>query len=107
MLLMVIGGTWASRDPYCGQALVDAIPDRGWPADDDAVSEGLASSLTELVCGSPELVRWFSAGGRYLKWMSVAMAVQPVVQAMVAHHITHSADADAPAGDQQWAQYGT
>lgn len=109
MLLMVIGGTWASRDPYCGQALVDAIPDRPSPADDDAMSEGLASSLTELVCGSPELVRWFSTGGRYLRWMSVAMAVQPVIQAMVAHHITHSADTDDPTGQpqQQWAHYGT
>ena len=79
MLLLPVGSVWKARDEYCGGAFVDAIPD---------VSE----KLTAIFVDSPDVVKWFTASGKWMKWLDLAMACEPVGKAVVAHHVTHSAD---------------
>lgn len=99
MLLTVAGSTLATRDQHCGNALVAAIPD----ADDD--TPGIATALADLICDSPDLVKWFTTSGKYMKWLTLAMAVQPVLTTVFHHHITHViTDDDTP---PDWSGYGT
>lgn len=95
-LFLLAGGTaWKTRDEFCGGVFVDAIPD---------VSE----KLTAIFCDSPDIVKWFTASGKYMKWLDLAMALQPIVSAVFAHHITHTVTAE---GDESaptdWSMYGT
>lgn len=101
MLLTLAGGAWSARDPHCGGVLLDAIPDRETP---DGPADGIASAIADLVCDSPDLVKWFSSSGRYLKWFTLAMAMQPVLQGVFAHHVSHTVAADGQEPD--WSNYG-
>ncbi len=91
-----------SRDPLCVEAFRECIPDRKTPEGEPVL--GLASALTEIICDSPEMVRFFSTGGRYMKWLQLMMAFQPFAKAVVQHHVTHSVgDEDQELED--WTQY--
>lgn len=70
---------WAMRDPICGGTFVQAVPDT-------------ADSLADFVCESPEMLEWFTAGpvSGFMKWFKLMMALAPVGQVAVAHHIYHS-----------------
>lgn len=102
MLLTLAGGAWSARDPHCGGVLLEAIPDRETP---DGPADGIATAIADLVCDSPDLIKWFTTSGRYLKWFTLAMAVQPVLQAAFAHHISHTVTEDGQA-PPDWAHYG-
>jgi hypothetical protein len=78
IMLTLPATMWAARDPWCGDVAVAQVP---------AVSE----ALTDIFCDSPDMVVFFtSAGGQYMKWLSLATAVQPVAATVFAHHIRHS-----------------
>lgn len=101
MFLTIAGATWAGRDQHCGTALLEAVPDQ---ADEEGgTSAGIATALTDIICDSPDVVKWFTSSGKYMKWLTLAMAVQPVVQTAFHHHITH-AITDEPV-EQGWSQY--
>jgi hypothetical protein len=94
----LLAGAWQTRDPLCGGAASDAMP---------AISE----ALTDILCDSPDVVRWFTSGGSYMKWLNLLLAVQPVLQVAVQHHVLHTADTDEPPFDAQqpapdWSGYG-
>lgn len=101
MLLVIVGGGLAARDQHCGNALLDAIPDT--EEDGGDTREGIATALSDLICDSPDMVKWFTTSGRYLKWLTLAMSVQPVIQAAVSHHISHTVREDQAAPD--WSGY--
>jgi hypothetical protein len=91
---LTIGGNgWKVRDPLCGDAFLTAAPE---------VSE----ALTDIFCDSPDIVRWFTAGGGYMKWLNLLQALQPVLMIITQHHITHSVggDQDQAEGDP-WSGY--
>lgn len=90
MLLMLGARTWAARDEICGSAALEAVPD-------------VSAALADILCDSPDIVRWFSAGTGYMKWLNLAMALQPVGEAVWSHHIAHSID-DA-GREQDWSAY--
>lgn len=101
MLLMVPGSMWAGRDEHCGGAFLDAIPD-DVDAEGDA-TPGIASALTDIICDSPDMVKWFTTSGKYMKWFTLAMAVQPVLATAFHHHVTHAIQ-DTPQ-EQDFSQY--
>jgi hypothetical protein len=70
---------WAMRDPICGGTFVQAVPDT-------------AAALADFVCESPEMMEWFTAGAvsGFMKWFKLMMALGPVGQVAVAHHVYHS-----------------
>ncbi len=88
-LLLGMGATaWSSRDPHCGTAAMESVPD-------------VSAALADIFCDSPDIVRWFSAGSGYMKWLNLAAALQPVASAVWGHHIarTEGGDADGPGWD--------
>lgn len=102
MLLAIAGVTWSARDPQCGGALLACAPDRETP---DGVAVGIATAITDLICDSPDLVKFFTSSGRYMKWLTLAMSVQPVLQMVFGHHVSHTV-ADDVESEQDWSQYG-
>ena len=90
------------RDPVCVEAFVSCIPDRKTEAGEPVL--GVASALTEIICDSPEMVAFFSTGGRYMKWLQLLMAVQPFAVTIMHHHITHSIQNEEQE-QEDWANY--
>lgn len=100
MLLMLVGSAWSARDAHCGGALLDSVGDR-----EDEGRVGVASALTDIICDSPDLVGFFTTSGSYMKWLTLALAVQPLATTVVGHHITHTVHDD---GEPDWsATYAT
>ena len=88
LVLEVLARGWAARDPLCGGVAVEQRPD-------------IADALTQIVCGSPDLMAWFTgSGGQFMLWLNLAMACGPVAQVVAAHHVYHSAE-EMPADAQQ------
>lgn len=92
MLLGLGAAAWSARDPYCGTVALESV---------DPVSDALA----DILCDSPDLVRWFSAGTGYMKWLTLAAALQPLAGAVVGHHVTHAVTLEPDDGQQEWAGY--
>ncbi len=85
--LEIPGRVWAARDPVCGTVFVDQRPE-------------ISRALTEIVCRSPQLVEWFTGtGGGFIMFLDLGAALLPVLQAVMAHHVYHSAE--LPEGGQQ------
>jgi hypothetical protein len=94
LLLSIPTTVWEARDPYCGAAAMEAVPD---------VSEALA----DIFCDSPEIVAWFTTSGSFVKWLKLAAALKEVAITIVQHHITHSIgdDEDQDETSDTWAGY--
>jgi len=90
MFLLIGGKAWQSRDSYCGGVFVDQIPE-------------ISDKLTAIFVDSPDVVKWFTASGKWMKWLDLAMALEPVFSAGVAHHVTHSVDREQEQPD--WTAY--
>lgn len=80
-------GMLAMTDEICGGAL-------------SANAGPIADALTDIVVDSPDLVRWFSGGSGYLKWLGLMTALQPVGVAVWQHHITHTVGVPNGRSDQ-------
>lgn len=87
MFLTMFGAGWSARDEHCGQALLDAIGDQTTPA---GVSPGIATALTDILCDSPDIVAWFTTGGSYMKWLTLATTLEPVLSTLFRHHVAHT-----------------
>ena len=87
---------WQARDPYCGAVAVQQVPD-------------ISRALATLFAQSPEVVEWFTGkGGNFMAWLDLAAACQPLLTAVIGHHVTHSAGPQEQAGrfaipDDQYA----
>ncbi len=89
LVLEVLARSWAARDPLCGGVAVEQRPD-------------IADAFTEIVCGSPDLVAWFTgSGGQFMLWLNLVMACAPVGQVLMAHHVYHTVE-EVPADPQEW-----
>jgi hypothetical protein len=66
------------RDPICGGAIGDN-------------ADTIIPKLVPIICKSPDMVRWFtSKNSGYLIWFELIMVLWPVMQVVIAHHVTHS-----------------
>lgn len=66
------------RDPFCGGAIGDN-------------ADTIIPKLVPIICKSPDMVRWFtSKSSGYIVWFELMMVCWPVIQVIVAHHVTHS-----------------
>lgn len=79
MFLTIGGSVLQARDEYCGGVFLETVPD-------------LSDKLAAIFCDSPDIVKWFTASGKYMKWLDLAVCLQPFGKALVSHHITHSVD---------------
>lgn len=88
--LTVPAHMWQARDPWCGGAFVQQLP-------------AIAASLTSWVCRSAALVEWFTspAGSGFVLLLDSAAAFGPVVSAVMAHHVYHTAGEEPPASPVQ------
>lgn len=76
--LMIAGQMWQSRDPFCGSVFNDS-------------RDGIAEAATDLIMDSPDLIAWFTGpASGFMKYFRLAMALQPVVSAVFAHHVAHT-----------------
>ena len=66
---------WLRVDPYCGGAYAGQVDE-------------IAVKMAPLICQSPDLVRWFSKSTTFIMWTELGIAVRPVVEAIIAHHVT-------------------
>lgn len=90
-LLLTVGATaWQARDQFCGSVALESVPD---------VSEKLA----DIFCDSPSIVNWFTASGKFMKYLDLAMSLQQIAIAVFRHHVSHSADSDR--ADEDWSVY--
>jgi hypothetical protein len=80
--LLIPGEPWRRVDPYCGQAYLDSI-------------ENIAVKATPLLCQSPAVVRWFAKSTTFVQVTELAMACRPVVEAVIAHHVTRRVTLDS------------
>ena len=74
MLLTVASVPWQMRDPVCGGAMMKQSP---------AIAKALAAQAMQ----SPKLLKWLEAQTAPTGWVGIAIAVEPVVQAVVQHHV--------------------
>lgn len=89
--LEVPARVWQARDPWCGGAFVQQLPET-------------RAAFTDLVCESPDMVAWFTGvGGGFMKWLNVLVALQPVGTMMYAHHIAHAVGQEDEHGHGQAA----
>ena len=71
------GQLWVMADPTCGAVFLNQTPD-------------IAKKLTPIVCQSPDVVKWLTKSSNFVLYIDLFMACWPVIQIMVAHHITKS-----------------
>lgn len=92
--LEIPGRVWQARDPTCGGTFVEQRPQ-------------IADALTEIVCQSSDLVAWFSgSGGQFMLYLNLAAACWPVATVVMAHHVYHTIEAQAPDAQQpDWQDY--
>ena len=94
MLLLVPGKIWEARDPWCGGAFVTQLP-------------ATRDALADIICDSADLVAWFTGpAGGFMKYLSLATALQPVGIMVWAHHVAHSVGSpDGQASQPDMARY--
>lgn len=96
MVTMPAAQMWAIRDEICGPVAVKQEPI-------------VAAAFANIVCDSPDLLNWFTgAGGSYMKYFELAMALWPVLMVVWMHHIAHAdrppqGDATQPQQMQNYA----
>lgn len=74
LLLTGPGLMWQTVDPVCGTAFADNL-------------DSIVRKAVPLIIQSPDAVRWFTKGATFLLWLDLVWALQPVAQAVYAHHV--------------------
>lgn len=74
MMITVASIPWAMRDPHCGGALQQQ-------------AKPIADALAVQALNSPRLMKWLEAITSPTGWIGIAIAVEPVAQAVVQHHV--------------------
>jgi hypothetical protein len=74
LFLAIPAATWAAVDPACGGAFSENL-------------DTITAKAVPLILQSPEAVRWFTQGGKYLLWLDLLIALQPVAQTAYRHHL--------------------
>ena len=90
LMLMMPAAVFARRDEVCGPVLLGQVPE-------------IADALTEVLIDSPDVVAFFTAaGGKYMKWVALGTALEPVATIAWQHHIAHRNSQGGGPG-QSWA----
>lgn len=76
-MLGLPAGMWKMADEHCGTVAVESVP-------------GVAETLGEIICDSPDLVKWFTSGGNYVRYLELVTRLQALAVAVYQHHIAHS-----------------
>lgn len=86
--------TFERFDPHCGGVLAS-----------DDVRLPLIEWCVEEICASAELLKFFTSTGEVMRWVKLATILQPVLAAIWAHHVAHSAggDDDSPVPPDAYA----
>jgi hypothetical protein len=95
LMLTLPAGILARRDPICGPVLLQQTPE-------------ISDALVDIICDSPDLVQFFTAGGSgYMKWLGLAVAFQPVATVAFQHHVAHSigVSEEGNPAQEDWSQY--
>lgn len=87
-MLGLPAGMWKMADQHCGTVAVESVP-------------GVAETLGEIICDSPDLVKWFTSGGNYIRYLELVTRLQALAVAVYQHHIAHSVP-EAGAHDATW-----
>jgi hypothetical protein len=77
LLLSAPAVFWSMADPICGGAFSDNL-------------ERVVKAAVPLIVQSPDAVRWFTKGATFILWLDLVWALQPVAQAVYAHHVQAS-----------------
>jgi hypothetical protein len=68
-------------DPVCFPIMQDNIP-------------RITAALVPLICQSPDMVKFFTKSGGFIMWLNLGVALWPVIQVIIAHHLTKSISLD-------------
>lgn len=79
VLLLLPAGVWTNMDPVCGSHFQQTIPD-------------LSVALTDIICGSNDMVKWFTKSGSFMNWLALFSVLQPVAVTIWQHHVSHKLD---------------
>lgn len=69
-------------DPVCFPVLLEQTPE-------------ISAKLTPIICQSPDMVKFFTKGAGFILWLNLAVSVWPVVQVVIAHHLSKRQETDA------------
>ena len=68
---------WAAADPICAGAVAEN-------------ADQICEKMIPIICKSPRVVQFMLSNGGLLDWLGLAIALKPVVQTALQHHIFHS-----------------
>lgn len=89
LLLTFPAAAFARRDPICGDVALQIVP-------------GVSGALADIFCESPDVVAFFtSTGGGFVKWLNLAVELQPLIEVMYQHHVAKSIGPQG-GGPGQW-----
>lgn len=69
------GQMWSMVDPPCGTMMLEIGPN-------------LAKKYTPIICQSPSAVKFLTKSGKFAMYLDAAIATFPLLQIVIAHHIT-------------------
>jgi hypothetical protein len=81
LMLEFFSWSWKLRDDYCGSVM-------------EAQVSTVAARMTAIIMDHDDWVAWFVGSGGFMKWLMLATALKPVGEAIVAHHVFHTAGDD-------------
>lgn len=79
LMITLPGGVLNMRDPHCGGILV-------------MQAEAIADALVPIICRNPTMYAYFTAGGNSMDYFTLLMALMPVAQTFIQHHIKKTID---------------
>lgn len=66
-----------SLDPICVPVFQNQLPE-------------ITQKMVPIICQSPDMVKFFTKAGGFMVWLELATALWPVLQTVIAHHLTKS-----------------
>jgi len=79
LVLTFVSMLWAAADPICAEPLAEN-------------ADKIVEKTLPIICKSPRVVQFMLANGGLLDWVGLAIALKPVFQTVVKHHVFHSID---------------
>lgn len=73
--IKAVAALWTIRDQHCGPVLNEQ-------------ARKIAAELAQILAENPTTAAWFEAATGWSTWIKIAVAVGPVADAFVSHHIT-------------------
>lgn len=81
--LKFFAGVWTMRDQHCAPVLNEH-------------AKAIAGELAEILAEDARVAAWFEQTVGFGKWIKLAMVVQPVVEAVLDHHVFRDVSRETP-----------